>query len=273
MEKAKLSCWKAYNKNKTEQNLRALKAEIYELYCHEQIFINSEENTIVFPTCKEMEKKEQLRLSKIGKILFYSDEVSLAEFDVLGMNSSSVLWYEVTTAEKLAPRVKAGLKRKKFFLEHIFPDKKVLLTLLVPEERDFGIDVNQLVIKEPKYSKYLTDQFISLQIDIKRCLEFEKLKDVAGNYNYIEHVKNESIKFFSGDDSDLKRLKKECVIERLYDSDNMHKCNFKYYDVSENRYGEIKTKNSKYYKDGKRVSQRKKTYDEIKKLRQVPFFV
>jgi hypothetical protein len=99
MEKAKLSCWKAYNKNKTEQNLRALKAEIYELYCHEQIFINSEENTIVFPTCKEMEKKEQLRLSKIGKILFYSDEVSLAEFDVLGMNSSSVKMLLLTTKE------------------------------------------------------------------------------------------------------------------------------------------------------------------------------
>jgi hypothetical protein len=46
----------------------------------------------------------------------------------------------------------------------------------------------------------------------------------------------------------------------------VYKHNFKYYDVAENRYGEIETKSSKYYKDGRRVSQRKKTYDEVKKL-------
>jgi len=268
MEKAKLSYWKAYNTNKTAQNCRALKAEIYELYCHEQIFKNSEENTIVFPKYQNIKKKEQLRLSKIGKILFYSDDVSLAEFDVLGMNSSSVLWYELTTAEKLMPRVKAALERKKFFLEHIFPDKQVLLTLLVPEEKDFGININQLVIKEPEYDKYLTDQFMPLQIETERCLEFEKLKKVSRKYSYIEYVKNESKKFFSGDDSNIKRLKKECVLERLYDYDNIHKRNFKYYDVSKNRYGKIETISSKYYKDGERVSQRKKTYDEVKKLRQ-----
>ena len=269
MEKAKLSHWKAYNKNKTQQNLRALKAEIYELYCHEQIFINSEENTIVFPKYKAIKEKEQLRLSKIGKVLFYSDEVSLAEFDILGMNSSSVLWYEVTTAEQLAPRVIAGLKRKKFFLENIFPDKKVLLTLLVPEEKDFGIDINQLVIKDPKYTKYLTDEFIPLRIDSESCLEFVNLQKAAIKYSYMEHIKNESIMLFSGNESNIKKLKEECVLERLYDYNNMSKHNFKYYDITKNKYGEIKTKGAKYCKDGKRVSQRKKTYDEIKNLSQI----
>lgn len=266
---AKLTKWKAYSNNKSEANLIALKAEIYELYCHEIIFKTSEANTILFPKYDKSAKKKDLRVAKNGKVLLCHNEISLAEFDIIGMNQSSILWYEVTSAKIITKKQEAGYRRKKHMLQRIFPDKKILLTLLVPKTTNLCTSIRQQIINEPDFFKYLDEEMMPLDIDIKKCLSFGKFLSRSKRYNYIGHIREVSVKYFKGDKGVLKRIKKEGIIERLYDYCNMNHHCFHYYDIQKNKLSTITTGKGKIFKDGENVSKRKKAYFEIVELRKM----
>jgi len=266
---AKLTKWKAYNSNKSEANFIALKAEIYELYCHEIIFKTSKANTILFPNYNKSKRKKDLRVAKNGKILLCNKEISLAEFDIIGMNQSSILWYEVTSAKNITGKQEASYRRKKHMLQRIFPDKEILLTLIVPKLTNLGTRFQQQVIEEPDFFEYAKEEAMPLDIDVKRCLSFEEFLSRSKRYDYIGHIKEESVKYFNGDSSVLKRIKREGIIERLYDYCNMNYQCYDYFDIQKNQLNTITSDKGKIFKDGEVVSRRKKAYFEIVALRKM----
>ena len=185
------------------------------------------------------------------------------------MNQSSILWYEVTNSKIITKKQEASYRRKKHMLQRIFPDKNISLTLLVPKITNLGTSIRQQIINEPDFFKYMDEEMMLLDIDIKKCLSFGKFLSESKRYNYIEHIKEVSVKYFKGDKGVPKKIKKEGIIERLYDYCNINHHCFYYYDIQKNKLSTITTSKGKIFKDGEIVSKRKKAYFEIVELRKM----
>jgi len=245
------------------------KGAIYELYCYDKILSRSSDIPIIRSNCVGKKSFGSFSYSKFGKINYHSDEIHLAEFDILGIDAKNEIihWWEVTKSKHGVSALKTEIKRKKAILRRVLECYKLEFALVTPEPiKEYG-EFENVIIPEPDYAEYTKTPYYCIKSSLENCVSLEKLARQSKKYSIVKEIIAESEKFFKGDESNIQKIKDERLIERLYDLGSINAKLFKYYNLAKGCYGIVEVKNGKFYKDGEIIGGRKKTLKEIQLIR------
>ena len=262
---AKLSHFRTYKNAPTAHSESNLKGQIYELFCYNRL-INTE-NYIVKANCFSKEEHGNFSYNKLGKINFHSDNIHLAEFDILGIQNMNIYFFEITRSEQGKKLLKNEIERKIELLNKLFPQYTINFTLILPKIIIGYEKYNIKIIEEPNYTKYINKEYFEIDKKIEKCISLKEFSEHAIEYSYINDIINLSKKYFSSNNKDI--LLKQHLIERIYDINNITNENFFYYSIENKKYGNISIKNNKIFRDGKIINERKKCNYEIKLIREI----
>jgi hypothetical protein len=264
---AKLSHFLAYKKQPSSHSEANLKGQIYELFCYNEIIKSNTDINIVKANCTKKERYGNFSYNKIGKINYHSNNIHLAEFDILGIKNNDIYFFEITISDLNKKTLKNEISRKIELLKNIFIDYKIKFTLILPKFI-IGFDCYDIkIIKEPDYRKYMDNNYFEIDGNIDKCMPLKYFSQYAREYNYIDDIINLSKKYFSLNNKDA--LFNQCLIERIYDIGHISEETFSYFSVENKKYGIINIKNNNIFQDGKIVKGIKKCNQEIKLIREI----
>lgn len=264
---AKLSNFQAYKKLPTSFSEANLKGQIYELYCYNILLKNHVNINIIKSGCMKKEKYGNFSYNKLGKINYHSNNIHLAEFDILGIKENNIYFFEITMSELNKKTLKNEINRKTELLKKIFLNHEIIFTLILPKEIQSFVNYNIMIINEPVYNKYMNSEYFKIDTKVKECKSLEYLTQIATEYDYINEIIEFSRKYFSSNNKEY--LFNQHLIERIYDLDNITKNSFSYYSIENRNYGTIRINGNKIFRDGKIIEGRKKCNDEIKIIRNI----
>lgn len=262
---AKLSQYKAYKKNPSSNNEANLKGQIYELYCYNYLINDINDVIIVKSNCVTKEKIGNFSYNKLGKINYHSNNIHLAEFDILGLKNKNIYFWEITKSEQGKKILRNEIERKRELLSKIFPNKNIVFTLILPRTITGFENYDIKIIKEPCYDDLLSNEYVKLNTKINNCINLLDFSQRAVEYNYINEVINYSNLYFNSVNKNA--LYDQHLIERIYDLNNIQNSKFNYYDIENKNYGEIIIKRNGIFKDKEKVKTIKKCFQEIRLIR------
>ncbi|MDR1231913.1 MAG: hypothetical protein LBK61_11005 [Spirochaetaceae bacterium] len=262
---AKLSHFMAYKKQPSSHNEANLKGQIYELFCYNEII--KANNNILKSNCVSKEKYGNFSYSKLGKINYHSNNIHLAEFDILGIKDNSIYFFEITMSEHNKKIFRNEIDRKNELLKKIFNNYEIIFTLILPKNI-IGLDCYDIkIIDEPDYNKYMDNEYFVINNAVNKCKSLKEFSECSTEYNYIEDIISISKKYFQL--KDKSPLYKQHLIERIYDMNHIAENSFAYFSIENKKYGEINIKDNRIFKDGKIVKGIKKCNNEIKLIRKM----
>lgn len=263
---ARLSHFRAYKKQPSAHSEANLKGQIYELFCYNEIIKTIQGIDIIKSNCVAKEKYGNFSYSKLGKINYHSNNIHLAEFDILGIKNKDIYFFEITMSELNKKILRNEIDRKIELLNKVFESYKINFILILPKNIA-GFECYDIeIIDEPDYTKYMNNEYFEINENVNKCKTLKYFSEYAINYNYIDEVINLSKKYFSSTDKSI--LYKQHLIERIYDVNHITEDAFTYFSIENKKYGEINIENNKIFQDGKSVKGIKKCNNEIKLIRE-----
>jgi hypothetical protein len=248
-----LSHYKTYRNKGTDFFKSILEGEIYELYCYNSLVKNLNDIQIFKAKVMSNEKFGHFYYSNNGQIYYQSQNIILAEFDVLGIKEKNIYSWEITKTENNKHETKKKINRKIGLLNILFRNYTINFKLIMPKNISGYEDFDKQFIPEPDYNKYINNQYFKLDNRINNCINVKLLEEISTEYNYLDEIIKYSKLLFNGRNINLDYLKRSNVIEYLYDIDKMNSNNFEYYDIQKEKYGKVICKNKKFYRDGKKT--------------------
>ena len=161
------------------------------------------------------------------------------------------------------------IARKRKLLENLFPNYKIDFKLIIPHNILAYDNYDCIILEEPNYSHYIKSEYYNFRVKFDECVSLENLDRLAKHYSYINDIFIESLRFFSGDVTNINKLRNSHLIERLYDIKNIQNGQFRYINISDQKIGLIRIDGKKIYKNDELVKSIKKTYQEVKEIRKI----
>jgi len=219
-------------------NIPSIMGEIYELYCYNYILDNFRNINIVKCKCMEVEKYGNFAYSTNGKILLCSNNITLAEYDALGVYQNKIYWWEITRHKRLENDFLLKLKRKEYLLKKLFINYEIIVNIITTKSFEKLNEYQVTIINEPAYDLYLKKYKISN--NIKNAMTLKCFSGKSVKYDYI----NDLIKYaeYFNDKSKYEMIKQEYIINRLFDLESINKPVVKFYDLKKNKIRKIKFK-------------------------------
>lgn len=212
-------------------NVASRMGEIYELYCYNYLLDNVRDINIVKSKCVKEGKYGNFEYSTNGKIIYVSNNIYLAEYDVLGMKSNNIYWWEITRHKKLEFDFIDKIKMKLELLGKLFKHHDIHFKLIAPKiykkANDYEIDI----IKEPLYELYFHNFKISN--NIKNAMTLQKFIENYEKYDYIEDVIKKSKIYYTTYYSGL--FRDEYLIKRVYNLETINSTTIEFIDVKNRR--------------------------------------
>jgi hypothetical protein len=258
---AKLTHYRAYKKNPTALNRNNLEGEIYELYCYNYLLENSKNIHFIKSRATEYMESNGFYNAKIGgKLLYMSNSIDLAEFDVIGISENELYCWEISKAAGTVSRRNEikSFKRKNGLLNILFKGMNINFKVVIPNENLIYFNYDNIIIEEPDYDKLIYDyekyNGYSMNENFNECYDLYELGKRCIDYNYYNEIIKYSEKLFIEKDiSFLNYLENNGIIEYLYDIKNMNKTKFEYYDIQKKVYSLIEFRKNKWYRNKKRI--------------------
>jgi hypothetical protein len=264
---AKLSHFKTYKKQPTLHNEANLKGQIYELFCYNEIIETTKDIDIIKSNCVSKDKYGNFSYNKFGKINFHSNNIHLAEFDILGIKNDNIYFFETTMSELNKKTLKNEIIRKIELLKKVFKNYKINFMLILPKNIT-GFECYDIkIIKPPDYKKYIDNEYFEINNNVNKCKPLKDFSQLAIEYNYIDDIINLSERFFLLSDKNI--LYNQRLVERIYDMNHIFDNTFSYFSIQNKKYGLINIKNNKIFRDGKIITDIKKCSQEIKLIRKL----
>ena len=259
---AKLTHFKAYKKDPTVLTRNTLEGEIYELYCYNYLLNNTSKNIhLIQSRATEYRKCNGFYYSKNGgRLLYTSNNIDLAEFDVLGISGNELFYWEISKAIAMVSRRNEinSFKRKTGLLNILFEGMKINFNVVIPNLDLNYSGYNNIVIEEPEYDKIICEyencNGYKMNDSFNECYGIDNLGKICIKYNYYEEIiRHSKIFFIENDTSFLGYLEENGIIEYLYDIKNMNQTKFEYYDIQNKIFGFIELKGKEYYRNDKKI--------------------
>jgi hypothetical protein len=208
-------------------NIPSIKGEIYELYCYNYLLDTCKDINIIRAKCINSKKYGNFEYSTNGKIVYYSNNILLAEYDVLGIKSNTIYWWEITRHHKIEVDFVEKIKMKMELLGKIFKCFDIDFKIISPQKysslKEFKIEI----IDEPLYDLYFRKFKISN--NIKNSMSLQTLSEKSNKYDYIDDVIRYSRKYYDKNDTNI--IEDEYLIKRLYNLNTISSNNIEYFDI------------------------------------------
>ena len=237
-----------FKRYKTDNWEAAVKGQLYELYCYNELIQRYSDIQIIKANYVDRKSKGNFRYSNDGKVIFYTEDKPLAEFDAIGFKEKCLYWWEITRGKFLE---KKSIAKKMYLIHRLFSKYEIHFTLIMPKPYTGLKGYNFEVIKEPDYEPYIEKGYFKFNKIISKCAHISLLNDQATDFNFIKDLIKVSRAFYlSGKSREmLKKIKKNLFITRLYDIEKVSLLKFNYYDVTDDTEGFIEMKNSMLFVD------------------------
>jgi hypothetical protein len=235
------------------------KGEIYEYFAYFEILKITKPNIQIVSKLNGKRKCMNFESDKHGLILYKSDDVYLGEFDIIGFDDSTIYYWEVTMSSK---NHKAKLKRlasKNELLGKIFPNKKIIIIIVAPEEFSSYIQYDQIIIPLPDFNSLAKLETFRYDEPKRELCDLNRLSAMASKYQYIEEIITLSMNYYNS----IAFLPTQNLIERIYDLSTLESKMIHVYDIEKKKHQTVEIKGNKIYKDHKKVNGIKKTYKEV----------
>jgi hypothetical protein len=251
--RVKLKHYKNYELNGSYASKTNLIGEIYELYCYEY----------VLKTCKDVKIIDKFSVKsgikngfcvEDNKIIYKNHGILLGEFDILGIGSGELFWWEVSSSKKNTRLLNKRVSKKQELLAKVLPNMKINFSLIVAESRFSKFD--NIVLPIPNFN---FEEFYSFNDNLRSDICVSELNNLAREFDYVEELIENSKCYFDPIKVDFSSN----LFERLYDLSTIFSNEIRYFDLIKKEYGKIIRKNKKYYKNDKILESCKATYIEI----------
>ncbi|MCL2833561.1 MAG: hypothetical protein FWD78_10365 [Treponema sp.] len=213
-------------------NISSINGELYELYCYNKILDCNYKNINIIKSKKAKEGKfGNLEYSKNGKILCVSNNIALAEYDILGIKSNTIYWWEVTKHAKIENDFILKTKIKYELLKKLFKYYDIEFKLIAPKIysklAEFAIEI----IKEPLYEYY--NKKIKISNNIKNAMSLKTLSEKCNKYDYINDVIKMSLEYYDNMKKDI--IDNEIIIKRIYNLKTINSNCVEYFDLQKKK--------------------------------------
>jgi hypothetical protein len=239
----------------------AVKGQFYEYYCYNELIKNTDGINIIKAHYVKRRAAGNFIYSPDGKIIYYSSHVYLAEFDVIGIKEKTIYWWEITRGRRTHEK---EIKRKQYLLKRLFGNYEIVFCLILPKIKD-NINYDYKLIEEPNYEQYFKQGYFQFDNKISKCIPLEELEKLSTDYDYVDEIISMSFEYFDNYDC-LGEVKRNYLIEKLYNINKIKEGRFEYYDISKNNFGEIEIIGNKILFDGQNLTVGGKTRHEIDSL-------
>lgn len=237
------------------------KGEIYEYYAYSQILEKTNRNiNIVEGKTTKKGSFGNFKYDIFGQIRYFSDNVDMGEFDILGFDETTIYYWEITMMKNNHTPKKKKIQAKKELLEKIFPTMKIKVIMVLPEKSDKYNMYEQFIVKLPDFSMFIQKDFYEYNEPNRTLATLKQLSSLSTPYHYYDELYALSKKYFHN----IKELPKQNLIERLYDTNSFYSEEIRCYHIERKKFQTIRFKGRKMYKDNKKVESLKKTFLEVK---------
>ena len=182
---------KSFSKNSNSDNLRSnFEGEVYEASFYEELISSENKYQII---AKGPYQKNYLKLKKgfnidyNGKLIYYSNSLTRAEFDAIKINGTDLYFYECTTGTNNLVKLKKSISHKKHLLKELFPNRNIHCVVVSNNENFLNkFDTNTKIYTAPK---------IEL-LNIARNNKSQKIKNIPSSLMQVEELNKEVRSFF-----------------------------------------------------------------------------
>lgn len=240
-----------------------LLGEIYECYVYFRL-VEKLPSTIdiVISKIVSNQRCKGFELDDYGQLFYYSDGICLAEFDMIGYTPKIIYYWEVAKSVQNTKHKHSRVQVKKELLQRLFPNHEIKIILVTPQYIERFEEYESIIIEEPNYNELIKyDAFHYGEIN-RELLTLDSFANKSIKYNYIKEIIELSKKFDCPED-----ISEQSLIERVYDLKNIHKEAFKCYNLERKSIENIKATKKGIWKNDKKVTKSKKTYNEVKQIR------
>ena len=240
-----------------------LKGYIYELYCYNYLLENYPDINFIKSHVNNFVTKNNFRYSKYGNIEYWSNNIILSEFDVLGLKNNSIILFEITRNIKTkSSHLRKRLYKKEYLLKKIFKNfKNIEISIITSIDKFKFHDYKIIVIPEPDYSPYFIEGVFKLNKRVNKCLPLKYLNNIAFKYHYIEDLMDVSERYYKGK-LDLVRIEELRLFNKFY---KVKKNIIEYYDIKNNIHGNYTIIDEIIYNEKNEIVLDKEIYEILKK--------
>ncbi len=164
--------------------------EVYEASFYEDLIASENKYKIIAkgPYQKNYLKiKNGFNVDYNGRLIYYSNSLTRAEFDAIKINDTELYFYECTTATYNPGKLEKNISHKKYLLKELFPSR-IIHCVVVSNNENF-------LNKFDTYKKFYAKPEINL-LNIARNNKSQKINSMPSSLIQIEELNKEIKSFF-----------------------------------------------------------------------------